>query len=78
MIEVGPQLGCPLFVDDIGHVSVHEVGMVPAFGLGVEEGFLLFADDADLSVIVDDVEMGGLFERAEGHVEDAFEIVVPG
>ncbi len=78
MIEIGPQFDGALLIDDIGHVSIDEVGVVPSFGLGIEEGFLLFGDDADLSVVVEDVEVGGAFEGAEAHVEDAFVLIVPG
>jgi hypothetical protein len=51
---------------------------MPPFGLGIEEGLLVFGDDADLPVVVEDVEVGGVLEGAEAHVEDAFEVVVPG
>lgn len=77
MVDIGPQLDRALLIDDISHVTVHEVGMVSPLRLRIQEGFLLFGDDADLAVIIDDVEVSGLFEGAEGHVEDPFVFVVP-
>jgi hypothetical protein len=77
VVDVGPEPDGALLIEDVGHVSIDEVGMVSAFCLRVEEGFLLFGDDADLSVVVEHVEVGGPFQGAELHVEDAFELVVP-
>jgi hypothetical protein len=66
-----------ILVDDVVHIPIHEVGVVFTLYLIDHKCFLIFTDNAHLLIVVEDVEISCLLQRAEIKVESPLEAWVP-
>lgn len=65
-------------INDIGHIAIDEASIQAASLLINHEHPFLFGNNADLPIVIEHMEVGGLFQSAESVVEDAFVVRIPG